>query len=223
MDHCAPSTRHATTTITSTSPLLQAIVLLSELESEMARLKSLNKAVKTRLAERAAAETELGELQQSTRALEEAIRSRDERLSLLRSEFDSKTGSADRTALALRQELSALEQQVAEARQARADGEIRRQELLEMVRVGERGRLGQCALDALRTHRTRAPRMPPHPLNLHRAPSHLAEGARRRAAQRRHGRHDSLRQDAAGGRRQVPHLAFQEGLGGRCRQHLGGS
>lgn len=111
----------------------KVIALLGEVEAEMGRLKSLTKAIKAKAAERAAAEDELEALQATSRQLEESIRSKDDRLAQLRSEFDSKTGSADRTSVQLRQELITLQQQVADARQARAEAEKRKRDLEQEV------------------------------------------------------------------------------------------
>lgn len=107
----------------------KAVSLLSEVETEMSRLKNLNKLAKAKAFELTACQGNLAELHAQTRHLDEQLRSKDSKLADMKSEFAARTGSADRGAVALRHELSSLQDSLADCRQRRADAEALKRQL----------------------------------------------------------------------------------------------
>jgi chromosome segregation ATPase len=95
----------------------------------MSRLKNLNKLAKAKAFELTACQGNLAELHAQTRHLDEQLRLKDSKLADMKSEFAARTGSADRGAVALRHELSSLQDSLADCRQRRADAEALKRQL----------------------------------------------------------------------------------------------
>jgi chromosome segregation ATPase len=95
----------------------------------MNRLKALNKQAKSKSLELTSGQSGLTELHSQARHLEEQLRAKDAKLVDLKSEFTARTGSADRGAVALRQELASLQDSLADYRKRRAEADTFKRQL----------------------------------------------------------------------------------------------